>query len=49
MLSEHRLQIAARLAAAVTPFAEQAGLATPVITLERPKQASHGDLACSIA
>ena len=49
MLSEHRLQIAARLAAAVTPLAEQAGLATPVITLERPKQASHGDLACSIA
>jgi len=49
MLSEHRLQIAARLAAAVTPLAEHAGLATPVITLERPKQASHGDLACSIA
>ena len=49
MLSEHRLQIAARLAAAVTPLAAQAGLATPPITLERPKQASHGDLACSIA
>jgi len=49
MLSEHRLQIAARLAVAVTPLAAQAGLATPPITLERPKQASHGDLACSIA
>ena len=49
MLSEHRLQIAARLAAAVAPLAAQAGLSPPAITLERPKQASHGDLACSIA
>lgn len=49
MLSEHRLQIAARLAAAVAPLAAEAGFAPPSITLERPKQASHGDLACSIA
>ena len=49
MLSEHRLQIAARLAAAVEPLALQAGIAPPPITLDRPKQASHGDLACSIA
>jgi arginyl-tRNA synthetase len=49
MLSEHRLQIAARLAAAVAPLAAVAGLAPPPITLERPKQSSHGDLACSIA
>jgi arginyl-tRNA synthetase len=49
MLSEHRLQIAARLAAAVAPLAAGAGLAPPPITLERPKQSSHGDLACSIA
>ena len=49
MLSEHRLQIAARLAAAVEPLAVQAGIAPPPITLDRPKQASHGDLACSIA
>ena len=44
MLSEHRLQIAARLAAAVEPLALQAGIAPPPITLDRPKQASHGDL-----
>ena len=49
MLSEHRLQIAARLAAAVAPLAAEAGFAPPLITLERPKQVSHGDLACSIA
>ncbi len=49
MLSEHQLQIAARLAAAVAPLAAGAGLAPPPITLERPKQSSHGDLACSIA
>ena len=49
MLSEHRLQIAARLAAAVEPLALLAGIAPPPITLDRPKQASHGDLACSIA
>lgn len=49
MLSEHRLQIAARLAAAVEPLAAQAGIVAPVITLDRPKQAGHGDLACSIA
>ena len=49
MLSEHRLQIAARLGAAVAPLAAEAGFAPPLITLERPKQVSHGDLACSIA
>jgi arginyl-tRNA synthetase len=49
MLSEHRLQICARFALAVAPLVAKAGIAAPPIVLDRPKQASHGDLACSIA
>jgi len=49
MLEEHRSQIAACLAAAIEPLAGPVGIELPLVSLERPKQAEHGDLACSVA
>jgi arginyl-tRNA synthetase len=49
MLSEQKLLLTARLDAAVNTVAGGAATALPVVTLERPKIAAHGDIACNIA
>ena len=49
MLLAQKNLIASRIAAAITPFQAAAGSTPPVIVLERPKVAAHGDLACNIA
>jgi arginyl-tRNA synthetase len=49
MQPRHKEQIASLFADAVAPMLADAGLAAPVVTLERPRDLSHGDLACNIA
>ncbi len=49
MQSRHKEQIVQLFADAVAPLLADSGLAVPVITLERPRDPSHGDLACNIA
>ena len=49
MQSRHKEQIATLFADAVRPLLEGSEVAAPVITLERPRDPSHGDLACNIA
>ncbi len=49
MQSRHKEQIAALFADAVRPLLAGSDVALPVITLERPRDPSHGDLACNIA
>jgi len=46
MLPEQQSQLIARLQAAVSAILPQA---QPTITLERPKVAAHGDVACNVA
>ena len=41
--------IADRIAAALAPVLAGTDVPAPVITLERPKVAAHGDLACNVA
>ncbi|WP_394780865.1 arginine--tRNA ligase [Undibacterium sp.] len=48
MLAQQKQEILALIQAAVTPLLADSGL-TPNITLERPRDASHGDIACNIA
>ncbi len=51
MLMEHKSRLAALFGAAAEQLIAASGtaMALPAIVLERPKQASHGDLACNIA
>ncbi len=48
MLDVHRTAITERIDAALAPFVAGSGV-VPVVTLERPKVASHGDVACNVA
>ncbi|MBN9426060.1 MAG: arginine--tRNA ligase, partial [Burkholderiales bacterium] len=51
MLTEHKNRLAALFQAAARQLIAQAGieLVPPVVELDRPKQASHGDLASNLA
>ncbi len=49
MQSRHKEHIVRLFADAVAPMLAGTDLAAPVITLERPRDPSHGDLACNIA
>ncbi len=49
MQPQHKAQIATLFEQAIAPLTAGAELNTPVITLERPRDPSHGDLACNIA
>jgi arginyl-tRNA synthetase len=51
MLAEQKQRLASRFADAVQTLLRSAGnpISVPEILLERPKQAGHGDLACSVA
>ncbi len=49
MQPRHKEQIASLFADAVAPMLADAGLPAPVVTLERPRDLAHGDLACNIA
>jgi len=51
MLKEQKSRLAALFAQAATELAARAGvdLPAPEVTLDRPKQAAHGDLACNLA
>jgi arginyl-tRNA synthetase len=48
MLSHQKQEIAALFQAALAPIVEGSGL-TPNVVLERPRDPSHGDVACNIA
>ena len=48
MLVAQKRAIVDRITAALAPLIEGADLA-PVVTLERPKHAAHGDLSCNVA
>ncbi len=48
MLAAQKQAIVDRITAALRPFVEGTGL-VPTVVLERPKVASHGDLACNVA
>lgn len=48
MLAQQKQEIAALFQAALAPVLEGSGL-TPTIVLERPRDPSHGDIACNIA
>ncbi len=48
MLAQQKHAIAALIQAALTPIVEGSGL-TPAVVLERPRDPSHGDVACNIA
>ena len=49
MQSRHKENIVQLFADAVAPLLAGTELTAPVITLERPRDPSHGDLACNIA
>ncbi len=49
MQSRHKEQIVQLFTDAVAPLLAGTELVMPVITLERPRDPSHGDLACNIA
>lgn len=51
MLAEQKLRITELINAALQPLLIDTGLmaALPAVTLERPRDASHGDVACNIA
>ena len=48
MLAAHKQAIIDRIDAALAPLVAGTGI-VPVITLERPKVATHGDFACNVA
>ena len=48
MLAQHKQAISELLHAAIQPLLEGSDLA-PKIVLERPRDVSHGDIACNIA
>ena len=49
MLAEQRQAIADLVRASVDPLLEPAHAPAPVIELQRPKVAAHGDLSCTVA
>jgi arginyl-tRNA synthetase len=51
MLTEHKNRLAALFAQAASELCRASGddLALPEVVLDRPRQASHGDLACNLA
>jgi len=49
MQAQHKAHIASLFEQAIAPLIASAELKTPVITLERPRDPTHGDLACNIA
>ncbi len=49
MLPRHKEQIAALFADAIAPLLAGTGVGVPTVTLERPRDPSHGDLATNIA
>ena len=49
MLPRHKEQIATLFADAIAPLLAGTDLTAPVVTLERPRDPSHGDLATNIA
>jgi len=49
MQAQHKAHIASLFEQAIAPLIAGAELTTPVITLERPRDPAHGDLACNIA
>ncbi len=49
MQARHKAQIATLFERAIAPLIAGAELKTPIIVLERPRDPSHGDLACNIA
>jgi arginyl-tRNA synthetase len=48
MLAQQKQDIAALIQAALAPLVADSGL-SPVVLLERPRDPSHGDVACNIA
>ncbi|MBW9332862.1 arginine--tRNA ligase [Herbaspirillum sp. RU 5E] len=48
MLAQQKQRISDLFSSALQPLLADSGL-TPTITLERPRDASHGDIACNIA
>ncbi len=48
MLAQQKQEIAALFHAALAPVLEGSGI-TPTVVLERPRDPSHGDIACNIA
>ncbi len=48
MLAEHKQQIVDIFLSALAPIIDGAGL-SPLVTLERPRDPTHGDMACNIA
>ncbi len=49
MPAQHKEHIAALFSAALKPLLAGSDLPEPAITLERPRDPSHGDIACNIA
>ncbi len=49
MLAEQKRRLVRGFEAAAQAIAGPSGVAVPTVTLERPKQAGHGDLACNLA
>ncbi len=49
MQSRLKEQIASLFADAIGPLLADSGLPAPAVTLERPRDPAHGDLACNIA
>ena len=49
MQAQHKAHIARLFEQAIAPLIAGAELKTPVITLERPRDPTHGDLACNVA
>ena len=49
MPAQHKAQIASLFSQALTPLLAGTDVPVPVITLERPRDPTHGDMACNIA
>lgn len=49
MQSRHKAQVATLFEQAVAQLLAGSEVSTPLITLERPRDPSHGDLACTVA
>ena len=49
MQQQHKEKITQLFVEAVAPLIAEVDLALPSVTLERPRDAAHGDLACNIA
>ena len=49
MQSRHKAQVATLFDQAVAQLLAGSEVSAPLITLERPRDPSHGDLACTVA